>query len=56
MLRTTFELSIEEVELLLDLLGPPSEQDSAEKKHLRQRLQEVLLFIRQKNSVPTDTA
>jgi hypothetical protein len=48
MLRTTIELTIEEIELLLDLIGPPDPTEHRRKSELRQRLQEILLSLRQR--------
>ncbi|MDQ3239231.1 MAG: hypothetical protein M3P33_01785 [bacterium] len=52
MLRTTIELSIEDLELIIDLLGPPSEVEHHRVKTLRRRLQETVMSMRQGKSVP----
>ena len=40
MLRTVVELSIEDVEVLLDSLGVPSEDDE-QRKHAREKLEQA---------------
>jgi hypothetical protein len=50
MIRTTIQISIEELELLLDLLGPENTSDSENTKYLRRRLQEVMQYLRESNS------
>jgi hypothetical protein len=50
MLRTTIQISIEDIELMLDLMGQEHSSDSETKKHLRRRMQETLLYLRENNS------
>jgi len=50
MIRTVIQISIEDIELMLDLLGQEQDADFDTKKHLRKRLQETLIYLREKNS------
>jgi hypothetical protein len=47
MLRTTIQISIEDIEMMLDLLGQEQHSESEDRKHLRRRLQEALQFLRE---------
>ena len=54
MIRTEFQLSVEDIELLLDLLGPVNTEDSHARKHLRERLQETLHYLRERDHSKTE--
>lgn len=45
MLRTTVELTIEDIEALLDALGPPSDDDQT-RKHAREKLEQAIASMR----------
>ncbi len=50
MIRTTIELSIEQLELILDELGPEQPDEHHTKKELRDKLRETLLALREKHA------
>lgn len=45
MLRTTIELTIEDIEVLLDGLGSPAEDDD-QRRHAREKLEEAIKHLR----------
>ncbi len=49
MIRTTIELSIEDIELILDSLGVEENGEHHNKTSLRNKLRETLLGLRAKN-------
>jgi hypothetical protein len=56
MIRTTIEITIEDIELMLDLLGPPEDGEHHRKASLRRKLQEIIMAKRQGKTVPDDFA
>jgi hypothetical protein len=51
MLRTSVQFTVEELEIMLDSLGPESNEDTREKKRLHEKLKETLQFLREKNNL-----
>jgi hypothetical protein len=50
MLRTAVQFTAEELEIMLDLLGHETAPELEEKKRLREKLLETLLFLREQNN------
>lgn len=50
MLRTTVELSIEDIEALLDALGSPAEDDE-QRGHAREKLDEAIKKMRKMDNL-----
>lgn len=55
MIRTTIEVTIEDIELILDNLGVEEKDEHHNKTKLREKLREVLLGLRERN-MPNDRA